>query len=174
MSKSNVNRKNLKTLAKYLEGLPADYEHFEMSDYITGKQGNSEVVHYALNNGGVDTCGTAGCAIGHGPAAGILFAVEDLEVNQYWASGYEVDWNKYCDRYFVPSNSPAFEWMFGGGWYNWDNTPHGAAARIRYFLKNGVPADAVEERNNGDDVWYSFIANNDHIELYQPYRKGAK
>lgn len=169
-----INRENLDKLATYLEKLPADYKHFEMTDYITGKRGNSEQVYYALNNGGVDTCGTAGCAIGHGPAAGILFKEEDLKVNQYWASGFEVDWNLYCDRYFVPTNSPEFEWMFGGAWYNWDNTPHGAAARIRYFLDNGVPADACEERAHGGDIWYSLTVYDDHIELYQSYRKGAK
>jgi len=37
------------------------------------------------------------------------------------------------------------EWLFGYGWKYSDNTPIGAAKRIRYFLANGVPYNWHEQ-----------------------------
>lgn len=119
-----MNRKNLLKLAAYLETLPVDSRKFDMSAFVhaPGSWLNfrpSDVPErYA-------ECGTVACAAGHGPLAGIK--PKDRE-----------GWGEYVDRVFALSNDE-FGWCFTGGWSAIDNTPHGAAARIRWMLDKGLP-----------------------------------
>lgn len=69
-------------------------------------------------------CGTIGCAAGHGPSLGI--------------AKQENDWNEYAYRAFGARDLP-FSWMFSTFWSDTDNTPRGAAARIRIALRHGIP-----------------------------------
>ena len=46
-------------------------------------------------------------------------------------------------------NTPEGEWMFSSYWEETDNTPHGAAARIRWLLEKGLP-DNWEEQMFGE------------------------
>lgn len=76
-------------------------------------------------------CGTVGCAAGHGPSLGI-------------ARGRYEDWPDYASRAFGAhpwdeEEEHAYIWLFAGGWASADNTPRGAAGRIRYALAHGVP-----------------------------------
>ena len=138
-----MNKENLLKLAAYLDTLPLDYKHFEMSDFM--QEGDPEkYTVYALENGGVaTTCGAVACAVGHGPSAGFLFNCDELVRGMsYNAAGEFVkllkpDWYSYTDRVFVSPNSEAFDFMFGGAWSAWDNTPCGAAARIRFAVEHG-------------------------------------
>ena len=85
-------------------------------------------------------CGTVGCAIGHGPAAGIK-----IPDGCY-------GWSKYAERMFGMDSSEymeeAFTYMFASSWKWYDNTPEGAARRILAFLDNNCvpPANWREER----------------------------
>jgi hypothetical protein len=118
-----MNRENLQKLADYLlsDKLQAD---FSMAQY------------YSLTSGPLSTnCGTVGCAIGHGPYAGI----EKIQGET---------WGEYSDRVFVESTED-FLYMFGYSWRYVDNSPTGAAKRILFFLQNGLPDD-WEEQMNGD------------------------
>jgi hypothetical protein len=66
-----MNTANLLKLAEYLEALPADYRHFDMELFI--KSGTEFRPTYpAKAEETIKHCGTAACAIGHGPSAGIL------------------------------------------------------------------------------------------------------
>lgn len=144
---SREQQGNLRLLAAYLEGLPPDYAHFDMLTYIDPHEEltSQEALHYALHSGGLaqlGSCGTAACAVGHGPAAGILFREEELTESYVWVDGEEVtasvpDWDIYSTR-FCPTEKYAethlFAFLFGSAWDEVDNTPHGAAARIRYVL----------------------------------------
>lgn len=117
---------NCRRLIAYLRTLPSDYPDFEMKTFVSG-DGNS----YAH----VPVCGTAACAVGHGPAAGIA----PLESGEWWAD--------YSARAFVgcqpedcdEENDWAWEWCFDSPWSQVDNTVHGAAARIEMMLDQGVP-----------------------------------
>lgn len=132
-------RENLEKLAAYLEQLPADYQHFEMSTYVDPDYNKTKTVaEYALNNGGLNTCGTAGCAIGHGPAAGILFTKEQF----HWG---RPSWGDYVENFVDCEFDEEYNWLFHPSWSYEDNTPHGAAARIRYFLANGIPEGFDED-----------------------------
>jgi hypothetical protein len=73
-----------------------------------------------------DYCGTIGCAVGHGPYAGI--------------PKRKVGWRAYCEESFgVSADILAGWWLFSFKWTDIDNTPRGAGQRILYFLKYGKP-----------------------------------
>ncbi len=113
---------NLRTLAAYLHG-PKLKARFTMTVFA--------ITDYAEQEEEVD-CGTAGCAVGHGPYAGIPKRKGE-------------SWFAYSCRVFglVPAddktNAPAWNWCFDASWRGYDNTPEGAAKRIEWLLANGVP-----------------------------------
>lgn len=98
-------------------------------------------------------CGTAGCAFG---VAAQLWpnapGVEPLLAG----NGYEVTSpNDFMhDRFGVSAMDEHWMWLFSGGWTNRDNTPEGAAARIRWFLKHGIPEDFDEQLFNLEPLCY--------------------
>ena len=110
-----MNRQNLEILANYLESGKLRAA-FNMQTY-------SDAAHSLLT----PDCGSVGCAVGHGPYAGISKDPEET-------------WAEYTERAF-DLDMNEFRWCFSGLWAQYDNTPEGAAARIRYLLKNGAPPD---------------------------------
>ncbi len=128
---TQTQRDNLELLAAYLEKLPEDYTEFNMRTYA---RLNTIGDLYSPRDGhwpGTG-CGTAGCAVGHGPAAGILPIIEDS------------DWEDYAWRVFGSDAwgaDPLWDWLFAAQWHKVDNTPQGAAQRIRYTLASGIPMD---------------------------------
>ena len=114
------HRDNLLKLADYLATLPDDYEQFNMSDYMQDSDG---CVVY-ITDQSKPSCGTVACAVGHGPAAGIRVYGD-------------VGWSDYADRVFGKMFDDDFTYMFGSIWSDYDNTPKGAAARIRTYVALG-------------------------------------
>jgi hypothetical protein len=113
-------RANLKTLSEYLKQ-PVLKAEFDMSMF-TSFDGTTHVSR------SID-CGSCGCAIGHGPYAGISKLSTE-------------DWLAYSKRVFYDSNNrDTWNFLFNDNWANIDetNTALQAAARIDYFLVNGVP-----------------------------------
>jgi len=133
---SDEQRANLATLAAYLRTLPVDYPDFEMEQYVQGSKG------YGGSLAHVPECGTAACAAGHGPAAGVLPLQGE-------------NWHKYSCRAFCPAHTAEWDWCFSASWSNVDNTAHGAAARIEWLLTKGLPANAVEQCFGGDPLCYA-------------------
>ena len=136
---TEFQRGNLLLLATYLEALPADYDHFDMSEYVAneeldGDDDTQDEYLVALPIGTVDlnVCGTVACAVGHGPNAGVKARQADY------------DWDIYALRVFgTLRRSVAFRYLFGWEWVDTDNTPAGATQRIHTFLASGVPDDFV-------------------------------
>lgn len=90
------------------------------------------------------SCNTAACAVGHGPLAGIKVY-------------RDYDWWDYAKRVFgAGEGSRAFEWLFAPGWSYTDNTPKGAAKRIRIYVENGVPDNYWEQRRGADRLMYKI------------------
>ena len=118
------HKDNLLKLADYLDKLPDDYEQFDMDEYMQDENGH--VVWITTQN--KPSCGTVACAVGHGPAAGI----------RVYGDG---DWADYADRVFGKMCCDDFQYMFGSWWSNYDNTPKGAASRIRTFVSLGRAPD---------------------------------
>lgn len=143
MTLTRSQRRNLAKLATYLESLPRRYRHFEMSDFTGLNADDPSILKYAQHNGGIASCGTVACAVGHGPAAGILFRREEIRFDM-WDQVYRADWWTYGTR-FAPDEDGHFDWAFGGDWSGVDNHHWGAAARIRYLLKHGGPPNGFED-----------------------------
>jgi len=121
---NGVNRYNLKKLSDYLKG-PLRAE-FHMEDY-----GMSGIADTAMS------CGTVGCAVGHGPFAGIDKIRGEC-------------WRDYSRRVFVDDDLDSdtdntWDWLFDGSWIDTDNTSKGAAARIDWYLTHGVPGDYLSQ-----------------------------
>lgn len=141
---NGVDRDNLRKLADYLLALPEDYRNFDMNHYLvyyTRSVRPPFTSPYDISKGALAECGTAACAAGHGPAAGI--AAEAKET-----------WPEYVSRTFVNSLwggkynadiSRVWSWCFDSGWTPVDNTPQGAASRIYWYLDRGVPSNALEQ-----------------------------
>ena len=113
-----MNIKNLELLATYLEALPVNYIHFDMDTFLDG-----------VRDSGARTwepeCGTVACALGHAPnVPGIPKPLVEGE-----------NWYAYSDR-VLGLGDKDWEWCFSSDWAEVDNTPQGAATRIRYLLKH--------------------------------------
>lgn len=120
------HRENLLKLAAYLDKLPDNYEQFHMRQYMMTT--DIKEVLYIWEQAKPD-CGTVACAVGHGPSAGIRVYKDD-------------SWEEYADRVFGDLNGDSFTYMFGSSWTDTDNTPKGAAARIRTYVTLGrAPED---------------------------------
>lgn len=145
-----ARRRRLETLAAHLESLPADYAQFNMRLYYSG----SDESRYARHNGGL-RCGTVACALGHGPAAGILFPPRMLESGP--------NWNEYANLFTGDGwTGLNYDWLFYDSWDDVDPSHYGAAARIRYLLDKGRPPKGF---GRPGIEWR---------EVYAPYRIDAK
>jgi hypothetical protein len=122
------HKDNLLKLAAYLETLPDDYERFDMFEYMMECDGDDRRYWETLgpDERSKPSCGTVACAVGHGPAAGIRI-YRDL------------DWTDYSARVFGEFEGDYLVWdyMFSPRWSHTDNTPKGAAARIRTYVTLG-------------------------------------
>ncbi len=106
-----MNIENLKKLSSYLKGeLKAD---FNMANYAA----------LVYNT----TCGSVGCAIGHGPYAGIPKYKEE-------------HWIDYSFRVFNISSNDWY-WCFSADWASTDNAALSAATRIDWLIEHGLPED---------------------------------
>jgi hypothetical protein len=113
-------RANLVKLARFLYTEPIEAKQFRMSGFCTA---SPEYVA-TIERG----CGTAGCAVGWGPAAGIA----PLSCSE--------NWDAYTDRVFG-DDGDLWSWCFAPDWDAVDNTPKGAAKRILWALLNGMPSE---------------------------------
>lgn len=120
-----INIENFKKLADYLLSLPEDYCHFDMIFYyqVTNNEINNTFrpIEVPFEPG----CGCVACALGHGPAVGII-------------PNEDISWEAYCDIYFTDEDA-VWRWCFSGLWEIQDNTPQGAGKRILWMLEHGVP-----------------------------------
>lgn len=139
-------RANLKVLAKYLASLPTDYKRFTMGEFYIRPYHDFASPLNKLDDPERVSCGTVACAVGHAPSAGIPVIDEDKT------------WTGYAFRALVPDSDAdgvdAFLWMFGAGWENTDNTPRGAAKRIKYYLEHGIPSNATAQAKGKAPLCY--------------------
>lgn len=159
---TRAQRRNLRALAAYLESLPENYRHFHMARYFDYNEVVSaeQQTRYARHNGGLAAmpCGTVACAVGHGPAAGILMRSGELSYRTVPGGPLLPDWDYYGHQRFCHCDTTPgqllYNWMFMGRWAHVDNTHLGAAARIRYALANQPLPDYMCGRFSGFAVQY--------------------
>lgn len=132
-------RINLAKLATFLEanarGVAA---RFDMELFNQGSELPSDRFEQSVSN-----CGTAGCAVGWGPNAGVM--PMPLE-----------DWIDYSGRAFAWVYSNEWDYMFSDDWARTDNTPAGAAARIRLILDKGLPEFWAAEMHGNAPLSYKI------------------
>lgn len=145
------NKKNLRLLADYLiTGKTA--VQFDMNTYATPDvreerffrfKDDYEFPKHFLDfiKAGEHDCGTAACAIGHAPAAGIK------------PRRYE-SWHSYSHRTLAEPFSAEWHWAFGPEWAAVDNTAIGAAKRIYWMLEHGVPENAEDQAWGTSPICY--------------------
>lgn len=136
-----MNTENLLKLATYLLSgeLKAEFDMISFTDSVLPiEQANFKT-----------ECGTVGCAAGHGPYAGIPKHSTET-------------WTEYIGRVFdvhVIPNTPntlymEWDWLFGADWREIDNTPQGAAKRILYLIRHGLPYNWQDQMNGCAPLTY--------------------
>lgn len=116
-----MNRENLQKLADYL--LIVSPDKFDMTAFTDNEQ------DFAGRT--MTSCGTVGCAIGHGPNAGF-----EKNLGESWV--------EYSERLFE-LNKYEWSWCFGEEWADIDNSPIGASQRINTLLNIGLPYNWHEQ-----------------------------
>lgn len=95
---------------------------------------------------GYSSCGSVGCALGHG-----LYLIEPRLRFESWE-------NYYLRVYGLDVNDPQgdaeWEWCFSEDWSMVDNSPEGAADRIEYLVEHGLPTNAFEQQQDIDPISY--------------------
>ena len=122
-----MNKKNLLLLADFLDKLPQ--ELFNMKYYRLNENGE-RVEFYSKND-----CGTIGCALGWAAASGI----PELEIEHFPKKGTRLSWLMYSEAVFGFISENTFDYLFSEYWTEVDNSPSGAAKRIRQVVNFGVP-----------------------------------
>lgn len=131
-----MNKENLLKLADFLDTVKP--EAFDIELYSNGDR---EAIDPAA------ICGTVACALGWGPMV-IPPTKDDFLL-------FEFHWPAYCRRAFgIGSYTDAWHWCFDSAWGPLDNTPTGAAKRIRYLVERGVPHNWTAQTLG--DVPYMF------------------
>jgi hypothetical protein len=131
-----MNRENLQKLADGLRG-PLRLG-FDMDYYVNFSGSPSVVRRCELEReltSVTNDCGTAACACGHA-----TYLIEPKNPGESFSA--------YSRRVFglEPEEiGEEWDWCFGSGWSFTDNTPQGAADRIEWLLKHGLPCDAYEQ-----------------------------
>lgn len=115
---------NIERLANYLDQLPANYPHFDMEDWFhpaSGMQFSTEADEIQASAELRDPkIGSCGCALGHTIAAGINPCNTK-------------SWVMMAQRVYGITGSE-FVKVFAGDLAFVDNTPKGAARRLRALL----------------------------------------
>lgn len=158
---TQLQRDNLLVLANFLErAVPPP--NFDMSDFLNFQEsefneGDYDSEDYIPN---IDKpsvvaipeiynyCGTTACAVGHGPLAGIP-PTKNETWSEYSIRNFGAGWNTDEEN-----KQHLFEWCFSGGWNYKDNTPYGAAARIKWFLELGIPDDYQYQLDGEEPLCY--------------------
>lgn len=120
-----MNRENLQKMSDYIRTIPI--KKFNMRIYRKGK-GSKALTH---------ECQSIGCVVGHCTV---------LDSKPLPLRNNAIDFlNWSSDFTGIRFSKPEWDWCFSALWVHRDNTPEGAALRIEWLLKNGLPEDLDEQ-----------------------------
>ena len=128
-----MNKENLLKLADYLDG-EVTQEQFNMAWYRTANDGRITDFYNTHD------CGSVGCALGWSPFVKGLEPHDCDYVDLGDDYGEYLNFRDYSARVFDLSSSE-WTWCFDSYWVKIDNTPSGAAKRIRYLVEHGIPLE---------------------------------
>lgn len=107
---------------------------FDMGDFLEYEEDALSLSDARTQIAARYSCGAIGCVIGWAPVL-----IDEL-------SAESETWRDYSERVFGIRHDwgradAAWEWLFSDTWRHTDNTPEGAAHRIRHYLEHGLPVD---------------------------------
>lgn len=131
-----MNKENLLKIADYIETVPQ--EMFDMDVYRDGDD-------YSIE------CNSVGCVIGHST---ILFP-EIAEKHRIKEGQYKgkILFGEFSEE-VCGLTVEEWYWCFHSVWCNIDNTPTGAAKRIRMLVDGKVTIDMLDEWRSWDSPQY--------------------
>lgn len=126
---------NLNKLAKFLSRFrESPKRKFDMAGF-------TECGNWGYEAESKTECGTVGCALGWLPSVGIPKTSEE-------------NWIQYSKRVLGFSEGYEWDWLFSEQWRRTDNTPQGAAKRIKVLLEKGLPNDWREQMRGDCSLCY--------------------
>lgn len=140
--KTVINVENLEKLARYLLQ-PKIMASFDMQDFAEFKDDSKKST----------VCGSVGCAVGHGPYAGI-----PKRNNQSWMM--------YSNENFIKCyvDGDEWDWCFSNYWVDYDNTPLGAALRILVLTRgDGVPKNFDNHFSEAHNGYLKYLVDNNYF-----------
>ena len=117
-----INLANLIRMADYIETVPQD--KFDMYTYRYGNKLKPE-------------CDSVGCVVGH------FTILEDGNLPRLGSN--LINFSKWVNKFIGTDSIRVGLYLFGSDWQDTDNTPTGAAKRIRYYVANGLPENWREQ-----------------------------
>lgn len=113
-----MNKENLLKMADFIEKVPQ--EMFDISKY-------------RRSNKSSPICNSIGCVIGH------CTELDPEGVEEFRDESGDIDFKEWSEHFTGLINLKEWRWCFSAYWEDLDNTPTGAAKRIRYLVKYGLP-----------------------------------
>lgn len=112
-----MNKENLLKMADYIETVPQ--EKFDMEHFRFGDENAHE-------------CNSIGCIIGH-------CTILDTNPLPMYSDG-DINFGEWSQSFTgISPFTSDWTYLFGYKWIGIDNTPTGAAKRIRHYVENGLP-----------------------------------
>jgi hypothetical protein len=122
-----INLENLIRMADYIETVPQ--EKFDMSEFRNDYWNTKYMVE--------PKCNSVGCIIGH------CTILDDKDLPRNWSE--DIDFAEWSQKFIGTDDDSVWEYLFDANWRDTDNTPTGAAKRIRYYVANGLPENWQEQ-----------------------------
>ncbi len=129
------HKTNLLKMADYIETIPQ--ELFDMGGW---REDGDKYSH---------ECKSIGCVLGH------CTILDTDPLPKHFDDS--IDFRKWSEEFTgINSEYGSEEWkyLFDADWDSIDNTPTGAAKRIRYFVENGLPTNWDDQLYYGDELSY--------------------
>lgn len=136
-----MKKDNLERMAAHIETVPP--EMFNIIDWRLNR--TNEVMSFI-------ECNSVGCVIGHCVQ---LDSYPELIPRIGGEDGDWIDFPRWSFQFTgLLTTNKEWRWMFAPEWVEVDNTPTGAARRIRHFLTNGLPSNWEEQMNGEEPITY--------------------
>jgi hypothetical protein len=136
-NKVQMNRENLQRAADYIRTVPQ--EMFHMGHY-RAKRKRGIIIGCSDEERLSHECNTVGCAIGHCTALDSPVNLPIIPKEAWSQDPHSINFTAWSEKFFdIPTDGDRWAWCFSCNWSIVDNTPEGAALRIEWLLKNGLP-----------------------------------
>jgi hypothetical protein len=129
-----INLENLIRMADFIETVPQD--KFDMSEFRNDN----------IQDMVEPKCNSVGCIVGHCT----ILDNEDLP-RTYLG---DIDFWEWSEKFIGTDNLMVWSYLFHQVWHKIDNTPTGAAKRIRYYVANGLPENWKDQMSGEAPLSY--------------------